>query len=117
MYIMSHEPSVNDISGLSDFLFGFKSHVHESLHSIDVSVMGDISSNNGRRAKVLQDAYKKMMPPTHVFNHLIEAKEGDFSFQNFALGLGLSFFDLNGSHDDNGGFSRVVIDETGKFLG
>ena len=117
VYVMSNRPSVNSITGLSDFVYGFKSHVHQSYGFIDVSILGDISSDNGRKAKVLRSGYLRMMPLNLKLWHMLESRQGDFSFHGFTLGSEKGFYNSRGTRDDEAGMSRVVINENGLFKG
>ena len=104
-----------DLIGLSNFVYGYKSNLHDAKGALVLTVQGEISSEQGRKGKVLYDAARKMMPPTVTLSYISESDPNfGFSFSEFG-GDGVVGFSATPQF---GGFSfaRVVIDGQGNFV-
>ena len=104
-----------DITGLSEFVYGYHSTIHDAKGAILLTVEGDISSDNGRKGKVLFDALTKMMPPTIKITHISESDPNEFfTFSEYGGSGAVGFTDRFIVGDNS--FSRIVIDGEGNYI-
>ena len=101
-----------ELTGLSEFVYGYKSNYHDSKGAVTLTVQGEISEDNGRKGKVLYSSAINMMPPTIELSFISEAPPTNgFSFLEFGPATGFSEMD-----DFSNTFSRTIIDKNGDFI-
>ena len=103
-----------DINRISSYLFGFESDVSEYLGGVVITVYGNISEDNGKKARLIYRVATNTIAAGNRVYSVNQAVETSFGFSKFPDSG--NWKETGGTDDTDAFFSKVVIDNLGQFV-
>ena len=107
---------IDDIKQIALQIYNYQSDVIDFEGGAYLVVYGDISSDEGKRGKLIFRCANKMMPASTKIYGIIESRFGYFGFNDFKPTANGSWLTDDSIPDPNKNMSRLVIDDEGNFI-
>ena len=106
---------ISDLQFLTRFVYNYQSDVTDLSDGVYLTVLGDISSNQGKRARLIHKYAIRIMPATKRLHGIIQGGNGWFGFNGF-VPAGGHFRLSTQDEDETQRMAELVIDENGNFI-